>query len=53
MKKESFLQLLMRDSPEEINEIIRKHGKGPKMVNAITFLDDNTYKESHKEDKNG
>ena len=52
MKRESFLQLLMRDSPEEINEIIRKQGKGPKMVNAITFLDDDTYKDLYKEDKN-
>ena len=49
MKKESFLNLLMRDSPEELNNLIQVKGKGPKMINAITFLDDDTY--SHKEGK--
>ena len=43
MKKEDFLELLKRDSPEEILEFIKRKGKKKKAVNPIVFKneDDN------------
>lgn len=40
VNKKSFLDILMTYSPEELNEFIHNKGKSHKMVNAITFLDD-------------
>jgi len=41
MKKETFYQILLTRTPEELNEFISKKGT-KKLVNAITFLDDET-----------
>jgi hypothetical protein len=41
MNKDSFLELLQRNSPREILEFIDKNSKPPKPVNAIYFFDDN------------
>lgn len=48
-KRESFLDILMSSTPEEINEYIVNKSKDRKMVNAITFI----YKEEREENKNG
>ena len=39
MDKPDFYKILCSSTPEEINEFISSKGK-KKMVNAITFLDD-------------
>ena len=39
MEKPDFYKILCTSTPEEINEFISSKGK-KKMVNAITFLDD-------------
>ena len=35
MKKESFLELISRLKPDEINKLIQEKGKPPKMINPI------------------
>lgn len=39
MDKPNFYKILCSSTPEEINEFISSKGK-KKMVNAVTFLDD-------------
>lgn len=48
MNKENFYKILCHTTPEELNEFISLRGK-KKMVNAITFIDDN---ETNKEGEN-
>lgn len=49
MKRDTFLDILMANDPEEINEYIAIKGK-KKTVNAITFV--NEKQEDAKDDKN-
>lgn len=51
-KRESFLDILLSSTPEEINDFIAKKSKSRKMVNAITFIYNNKEKES-EENENG
>lgn len=51
-KRESFLDILMSSSPEEVNDFIANKSKSRKMVNAITFIYKDKEKES-EENKNG
>ena len=39
MKKEDFLELLKRDSPNEILEFIKRKGKKRKYIEPLIFLD--------------
>lgn len=49
MQRSTFLEILLRNDPEEINEFIRKKGKPHKMVNLISFVkDDDTYIDQDK-----
>lgn len=40
MEKDNFIKLLERDSPEEILDYIKRHGKKSKSVAALIFYDD-------------
>ena len=40
MEKDNFIKLLERDSPEEILDYVKKHGKKPKSVSALIFYED-------------
>ena len=46
MDKYDFYEILCKSSPEEINEFISSKGK-IKMVNTITFLDDQFLHDTH------
>lgn len=48
MDKESFLNILTKYTPSELNEFISLNGK-KKMVNAITFI--NNQKDQKKKEK--
>lgn len=49
MERKSFLDILMVSTPEELSEYIATKGS-KKMVNAITFLDDETYNQEHPQE---
>ena len=40
MKKEDFIDLLKRDSPNEILEFIKKKGKKKKIIDALIFFNE-------------
>lgn len=48
MDKESFLNILTKYTPSELNEFISLNGK-KKMVNAITFINNQEEKKKEKE----
>lgn len=48
MDKESFLSILTKYTPSELNEFISLNGK-KKMVNAITFINNQEEKKKEKE----
>ena len=41
MKKEDFINLLKRDSPNEILDFIKRKGKKRKKINPLIFFNDN------------
>ena len=51
MDKAQFFDILCTSTPEEVNEFISSKGK-KKMVNAITFLDDEYVSQLNNTDKN-
>ena len=48
MDRLTFLDILMKSTPEDVNKYIEEKGK-IKMVNAITFLDEPTEDGESKE----
>ena len=40
MEKDNFIELLRRDSPNEILEFIKRKGKKKKSINPLKFYDD-------------
>lgn len=54
MQRESFIDLLMRNNPVEINEMIKNKGKDAKPVCPVSFkTGNNDVKELKEEIKNG
>lgn len=54
MQRESFIDLLMRNNPVEINEMIKNKGKDAKPVCPVSFkTGNNDVKELKEETKNG
>lgn len=51
MDKRNFLDILIRNSPEEINEYILKKGKKPKSVLPYEIIDKEKYKKNFLEEK--
>lgn len=42
LRKENFTKILHRNSPEEILEYVKRHGKKPKSVCPIVFYPEDT-----------
>lgn len=40
MKKDVFIERLINLSREQINQLIQEKGKGPKVVDAVYYSDD-------------
>ena len=48
-KKKDFIQILSMMSDNEINEYIKRHGRGPKPVEMCRIVDNSVpYEERHK-----
>ena len=50
MDKQSFYEILCNTTPEELNDFLTEKGK-KKMVNVITFIDQDTIEEENKNGK--